>query len=115
MEVEWVMCKGNIWCELNKIDAHHKNLEDEKGVYIIWSGRDQKSVLRIGHGLISDEIIKNQKDIAIHAFLQYGVFVTWCPVGFRKEGVVAFLQNLLKPKFSDNRSTASAVKVNLPW
>jgi hypothetical protein len=115
MQVDWIMCKGNIWCELNKVDTDHKNLVGEQGVYIIWSGKEAKNILRIGSGIIRSEILKNQKDIAMLAFFHVGVYVTWAEVGNKKDNVVAYLQQKLHPKFMDNPSKASPVNVNLPW
>jgi hypothetical protein len=116
MEVDWYKCQGNIWCELNKIDADHKYLKGVDGIMIIWSGKE-RSILKVSKGKISMLIKQNKTDIAIQAFAHLGVYVTWTddvPM-LKKNNVYSFLVGKLKPKFVDEEATKSPVEVNLPW
>ena len=116
MEVDWYHCKGGFWCELNKIDLNHPHLDDISGVYIIWCGTSERSVLRIGAGNIRAELYKNRFDIAIQAFTRLGIYVTWAEVPpDKRNGVEYYLIKELIPKFTKLPAKQGAVKVNLPW
>jgi hypothetical protein len=116
MEVDWYKCQGNIWCELNKIDADHKYLKGVDGLMIIWSGKE-KSILKVSKGKISNMIKENKADIAIQAFAHLGLFVTWTddvPM-LKKASVYNFLVNKLNPKFMEVEAGKSQTEINLPW
>lgn len=116
MHVDWYKCQGNVWCELNKIDAEHKYIKGLDGIIIIWSGED-KNVLKVAKGNVSSEIKKNKEDIAVQAFSHLGLFVTWTDdvSMFNKSNVYSFLINKLKPKFVEDEPKKSGEEVNLPW
>ena len=116
MELVWFKCKGRVWCELNKVDADHPNLEGVKGVYIIWRGEKEHSVLRINHGTIVKEIMKNKKDHAIIAFSRFGVYVTWAAVPEEYiKNVHSYLDKILNPIIKDEAPNSMPLEVNLPW
>ena len=116
MTIDWYKCKGNVWCELFKLDLSHKYLSGLTGVYIIWSGTGEKSCLRVGYGDIQKELLKHSKDIAMNAFSHLGVYVTWAEVSaFKRKGVVSFLHQSLDPKFVEEEPKSSPVAVDLPW
>ena len=115
MTVSWYKCQGDIWCELNKIDTNHKNLEDVEGVYIIWEGKNG-SVLRVGFGLMKREIMRNKSDIAIQAFSHLGLFITWAEISENSQkGVYSYIVKTLKPKFIDIEPKLLVTRVNLPF
>lgn len=117
MVVEWFKCKGDVWCELNKIDTEHKYLAELDGVYIIWCGDGKdRQVLKVGFGSIRTEILDNKQDIAVQAFKKIGIYVTWAEVSrFSQEGVYSFLIRELDPKFKIEPPKFFKTKVNLPW
>lgn len=115
MTVSWYKCLGDIWCELNKVDTSHKSLEDLEGVYIIWEGKN-KSILRIGYGLIKREILRNKSDIAVQAFSHLGLFITWAEVSEgSQKGVYSYLVKIIPPKIIEIEPKMFTTKVNLPW
>lgn len=115
MQVEWYKCSGGIWCDLTKLDLEHKYLQGFDGVFILWSGSNPKSVIKIGEGNVPKEFSELKKDLAVMAFSHLGLFVTWAEVpGSKREGVINFLAGELKPKFKVD-SKSKPVKVNLPW
>ena len=115
MEIDWYKCKGDIWCDLNRLDLDHEYLSGLKGVYIIWCGTGDKSVVKIGKGLIPEELRSSREDLAVQAFAKLGLFVSWAEVGaVKRDSVEAYLSIELKPKISKPiRKTGT--KVNLPW
>ncbi len=116
MEVEWYKCQGDIWCDLNKVDADHKYLKGVDGIMIIWSSKD-RNVLKVDIGKISNLIKENKADIAIQAFAHLGLFVTWTddvPM-LKKNQVYSYLVTELKPKFLDEPAKKSPLAINLPW
>lgn len=116
MELEWFKCKGNVWCELKKIDLNHKYLSGIKGVYVIWYGEKNRTVLRVGSGNIQTSLIGNRNDIAVMAFASKKVFVSWAEVSMlSRSNVHAYLAQKLNPKFKDDYPDKSPTEVNLPW
>lgn len=116
MDIDWYKCQGDIWCELYKLDLNHKYLSGLAGVFIIWSGKTERTVLRVGYGDIAKELQKYSKDITIHAFQHHGVYATWAEVSMMKrKNVCSFLSKKLAPKFNDNVPDASPQEVELPW
>lgn len=117
MIIDWCKCEPGVWCNLNKVDADHKNLKSVHGVYILWHGDVERTILLIGYGNIREEIVKNKNDIAVQAFSHLGVNISWAEVSsFKKKSVLAFLYNKLKPKIiTDDPPKGSGTEVNLPW
>ena len=118
MEVYWCKCKGNLWCELNKLDVDHSNLKGLTGVYVIWYEMQENIVVKIGFGKIQPELKSNLDDLAIQAFAKYKPKVTWCEVPKSKQPkIAAFLQSKLKPKIDTENITEKTkeIEVNLPF
>ncbi len=116
--LQWYKCKGDIWCDLFKVDLDHPSIRNTNGVYIIWYGKDDsRKVLRIGMGNIFTEISKLQKDLTYKAFSAHGVNVTWADVPIMKRaGVATYLINTLSPAIlGDALPRAIPIKENLPW
>ncbi len=116
--IDWYRCKGNVWCQLNRVDQHHKNLEGVEGIYIVWYGFiEDKNIVKIGSGNITNKITELQKDIAIQAFNNFGLFITWAEAPKGKfNSIVAFLNQTLKPKIPEaSPKVLTVAKVNYPW
>jgi|YNPMSStandDraft_2_1061718.scaffolds.fasta_scaffold03420_2 hypothetical protein len=112
----WYKCKGEVWCNLFKLDMDHQVLKNADGVYIIWTGVDERKVLKVGSGLIRSQLMSARQDITINAFANRGVFVTWSEVGkIKREGVEAYLINALNPLFVPVKPKAIPIKIKLPW
>jgi hypothetical protein len=119
IELEWQKCVGGIWCELNKIDENHENLDDVEGIYIIWSGKppEERSVLKVGYEDIRKIIIECRQDLAVQAFNNHKIFITWSDdfPGSKRKHILAYLAKTLEPKISERNIKAKPVDVNLPW
>ncbi len=116
MELEWFVCQGQVWCELFRVDLSHPFLKNAGGVYMIWAGKNDRNILKIGHGDVQKELQKCINDIAITAFSSHGVYVSWADVSmFKRKNVVAYLIQQLKPKFGIDPPKAVVQEVNLPW
>ncbi len=116
MELEWYLCSGQVWCELFKVDLTHPYIKSVSGVYIIWAGKSDRNILKVGHGDIQRELTNSINDMAIKAFTSHGVYVSWADVSmFKRKNVVAYLIEKLKPKFNADPPKSSALEVELPW
>lgn len=116
MELEWYLCTGQVWCELFKVDLTHPYLKGASGVYIIWAGKTDRNILKVGQGDIQKELTNCIRDIAITAFTSHGVYVSWAEVSmFKRKNVLAYLIEKLKPKFIGDNPKASPLEVDLPW
>ncbi|HOM05349.1 MAG TPA: hypothetical protein PLU67_07640 [Candidatus Kapabacteria bacterium] len=112
----WYKCKGEVWCELFKLDMEHPVLKTAEGVYIIWTGVNDRKVLKVGSGLIRSQLMTARQDVTINAFATRGVFVTWSEVGkVKRDGVEAYLINTLSPLFVPYKPKAIPIKIKLPW
>lgn len=116
MTAEWYRCKGGVWCNLFKLDLNHKYLEDMWGVFIIWTGEEEARVLKVGAGDIQKELITIKRDIAIKAFSNHGLYVSWAEVSsLKRNGIQAYLFNKLNPIMQDRVSKTIPISINLPW
>jgi len=116
MEIDWYRCRGGIWCELNKLDVDHKYVKTT-GVYILWYEVQNTEIVKVGHGKIRDELLKDRKELAIQAFAKYNVKVTGAEVPKSKlEQVHSYLEDVLKPTIStDNLDKTKKIEVDLPF
>jgi hypothetical protein len=115
MLLEWYKCRGGVWCELNKIDLDHKYIRKLEGVYVIWSGRQERKILRVGSGNIRSELTNNKKDLSILAFFHLGVYVSWAEVDSKENNIVTYLTTKLGPTIEVKLPNAQPISVNLPW
>lgn len=116
MKIDWYKCEGDIWCDLEKVDAANKLFNQLDGVYVIWIGSLNRTVLRIGHGNIRSQISANKNDLAVRAFSHLGVYITWCKVSENNQkGIHAYLSKTMFPKIMDNVPKVNQIEVNLPW
>lgn len=98
-QIDWMKCKGGKWCDLFKINLESTALKDGNGVYVIWTGKDgQDKILRVGHGNLSEELIKARENLAIQAFRHIGVPVAIAEIPEEHSaGVATYLNKKLKP------------------
>lgn len=116
MIIEWYKCKGGIWCELNKIDLSHDSFDKLSGVYVIWHSTNKPVVVKVGSGIIRDELRKNKDDIAIQAFTKYGLFVSWAETPLlKRKPIETFLALELAPTIFPELSKTKPIQVNFPW
>lgn len=118
MELQWYKCQGGVWCELNKIDLSSNALKELTGVYILWTGQisSKRTIIKVGSGKITDELLKNKRDLAMMAFFHLGLYVTWAEVpALKRRNVQYYLTSVLQPKFEEKVPDLNPIQVNLPW
>jgi len=114
MIIEWGKCILQSRCRLNLINLNNEYFDDLIGVYVIWSGSDEKDIVCVGQGKIRDKLIEMQIDRKVQS---YGpdLFVTWAAVPrVSLEGVEAFLRDELNPIIHQNITCSNFINVNLP-
>ena len=87
--VHWQKCiKNSLWCPFNEKLLNDGRLEARlgdysagiSGVYIIWTGTDNnRTVLKVGSGIIKDKLAADLKNPDIQAHTTYTIV---CHVGF---------------------------------
>lgn len=114
MIIDWCQCILKSRCRLKIINLNNEYFDDLIGVYVIWSGNDEKNIVSVGQGKIREKLIEMQIDQQVQS---YGpdLFVTWAAVPKASlEGVEAFLCDELNPTIHRNITNNNFVTVNLP-
>ena len=127
--VQWQRClKNSLWCQFNekllsngrfetRLGDHSVNIS---GIYIIWTGIDNRTVLKVGSGIIKDKLEAHLRDPEIQAYKPTRLYVTWAStlsvIGAEKiqKGVEKFLDIVFKPKLVEHLPDVDLVMVNLP-
>lgn len=116
MNVTWNDCKGDVWCHLNSVNLSHEHFDNMEGVYIIWYEETERTVVRVGQGVIKDRIAAHRKDKDVQAYKDLGLYITWASIAENnRDAVEAFLADELNPKVGDRFPDRKPLKVNLPW
>ena len=117
MTVDWYKCKGDIWCDLFKVDVQSHLLKHISGVYILWTGSLQNmTVIKVGYGILVPEINISKQDFAIAAFASHGVFITWSKIpAISQKSICNYLIHKLQPRIYKFIPAADRIEVNLPW
>ena len=103
------------WCSLFDLPLQHNHFDDLEGVYVVWHhGIDP--VLSVGHGRIRDELMRIVKDAAVRSkHEEQGLFVTWAAIpAEQRDGVEGYLTKMLNPSIQGERTSVTAIQVNLP-
>ena len=127
--LRWQRCiKNSLWCQFNDRLLNDGRLEARlgdysvgiSGVYIIWAGIEDRTVLKVGSGIIKDKLAADLRDPEIQAHKPARLYVTWAstlsvigPEEIQK-GIEKFLDVVFKPKLSENLPDVDLVMVNLP-
>lgn len=116
MAVDWLKCKGGVWCDLFKLDLNHEYL-NVNGVFIVWVGENnERKVLKVGSGNIAQNFAALRKELAIQAFSHLGVKVTWTEASaLKRAGIELYLNSELDPTMMADLPKALPIKVPLPW
>ena len=116
MIVSWGKCGGQQWCDFLKLNLDHPLFKDLVGIYIIWHGGDNASVVRVGQGLVRDRLREHRSDPEILQFSDKGLYVTWAQVGRDQlDAVERFLAEKWKPKVGARFPDVRPIEVNSPW
>ena len=127
--LRWQRCiKNSLWCQFNKKLLNDGRLETRlvdhsigiSGVYIIWTGIEERTVLKVGSGIIKDKLAVDLRDPEIQAYKPTRLYVTWAStlsvVGAKdiQKGIEKFLEVVFKPKLMEGLPDIELVMVNLP-
>lgn len=127
--VQWQRClKNSLWCQFNEKLLSNGRFETRlgdhnvsiSGVYILWTGIDNRTVLKVGSGIIKDKLEAHLRDPEVQAYKPTKLYVTWAstvPVIGAKEiqkGAEKFLDIVFKPKLAAHLPDVDLVMVNLP-
>ncbi|MFT6501138.1 MAG: hypothetical protein ACJASQ_001248 [Crocinitomicaceae bacterium] len=114
LKLEWLKCKGDIWCSFQNLTIDHAFFDGFIGVYIIWQ---EKDVIKIGGGNFRNCIIEDRNNENI-TFNYPSAKVTYAQVDSANiSGVIRFLEDNLavqiqSQKFDEN---TQSIEVNFPW
>lgn len=127
--VQWQRClKNSLWCQFNekllsngrfetRLGDHSVNIS---GIYIIWTGIDNRTVLKVGSGIIKDKLEAHLRDPEVQAYKPTRLYVTWAStlsvIGAEdiQKGAEKFLDIVFKPKLAAHLPDVDLVMVNLP-
>jgi hypothetical protein len=117
MDLSWNKCQGDVWCRLATVNLAHEHFNNMYGVYVIWHGGTQPATVKVGRGVIRNELQQERADAQVQAFANLGLFVTWASVPEQQApGVQAFLLQKLKPKIAFATAGLPApIVATLPW
>ena len=116
MNLNWIKCNGDQWCNLILLNLKNSHFTGLTGVYIIWHGGQQPATVYVGKGNIADRLDDHRQDARILQYSHYGLFVTWARVEpFSQDSVERFLAEHLKPKVGQHDRYVPSIAVNLPW
>ena len=127
--LHWQKCiKNSLWCQCNEKFLNNGRLEVRlgdhsvgiSGVYIIWTGIDNRTVLKVGSGIIKDKLAAHLRDPEVQAYKPTRLYITWAStlsvIGPEKiqKGIEKFLDIVFKPKLAEDLPDVDLVMVNLP-
>ncbi len=115
LRLSWIKCDGgNNWCDFKFVDLTDITA---KGVYIIWHEGNPSRVIRIGQGDIAFRLGEHRRERQMLAYLSKGKLrVTWAAVSAaQRDGVEAYLSDVLPPLVEDVFPAAEPIVVNSPW
>ena len=128
--VHWQRCiKNSLWCQFNEKLLNDGRFETRlgdhnvsiSGVYIVWAGIENRTVLKVGSGIIKDKLETHLRDPEVQAYKPTRLYVTWASIlsviGPKEiqKGVEKFLDIVFKPKLAEHLLDVDPVMVNLPW
>ena len=127
--LRWQRCvKNSLWCQFNERLLNDGRLEARlgdhsvgiSGVYIIWTGIEDRTVLKVGSGIIKDKLAADLRDPEVQAYKPTRLYVTWAStvsvIGAEavQKGIEKFLEVVFKPKLMKGLPDIDLVLVNLP-
>lgn len=116
MILNWIKCGGQQWCDFLKLSLDHPHFNNLEGVYIIWHGGSNASVVRVGQGVIRERLMVHREDPAILKYKDFNLFATWAAVStLYRDGVERYLAEKWNPKVGDKFPDSPAIEVNSPW
>ena len=116
MNVNWIKCEGQQWCNFKNLNLDHSHFDNLVGVYIIWHGSPNAAVVRIGEGNIRERLKAHRQDPEILRYENLGLYTTWTEVSSNyRRGIERYLAEKWKPKVGTKFPEVPAIEVNSPW
>jgi hypothetical protein len=116
MNLQWIKCEGDQWCNFLKLNLEHSHFIGLGGVYIIWHGGQDARTVYVGKGQIAERLAAHRQEKEILEYSSLGLFVTWAKVDAAyREGIELFLSQRLNPKVGHRYPSVQPISVNLPW
>ena len=114
MQIEWIKCDGDVWCDFLYLNLRNEHFDDLNGVYIIFLIYPKIITVRVGSGNIRERLNDHRNNNEI---LEYqNLKVTWARVNANQmEGVEKFLADTLDPLIGERFPDRTPIPVNLPW
>ena len=114
--LDWIKCKGDVWCKLNTVNLDHEHFDNARGVYIIWHGGSQPHVVYVGQGNIRQRLRAHRADSRIQQYAGSDLYVTWAWVSEEyMNGIEDHLISKWRPKVNEKLPGTGGVMVNSPW
>ena len=139
MTVQWQKCNDypflGRWCRLDSDILNDPRLEIHlgrnlygfnnsirvMGVYIIWAGMRNRTILKVGSGIIKNRFEEHLNDPKVQAYKHRGLYATWASFLFvdkavdKQRSVERFLGNFLNPVLGERfPANVDPIWVNLP-
>lgn len=112
MNLNWVKCGGQQWCNFLTVNLNDPHFAVLEGVYIIWQGNGP--VIRVGQGLIRERLASHRNDTQIRQYPN--LYAAWADVPrVSRDGVERYLANVLSPRVGLVFPATVPISVNLPW
>ncbi|MDD5326821.1 MAG: hypothetical protein PHY02_03290 [Phycisphaerae bacterium] len=116
MQLNWIKCQGDVWGNLNTVNLAHAHFDSMSGVYVIWHGGGTPRTVRVGQGNIRDRLTAHRSDPDVQKYVGQTLYVTWASVPeASRDGVEAYLADILKPLEGQRFPNSTPIAVNLPW
>ena len=110
----WAKLPNNTHCTLDNLDLG--NMQNTKGIYVIWQSSPYPRTIRIGQGYIGQRLSSHRLDPEVMAYQSQGTYyASWIipPIHFL-DGIERYLANRLQPLVGDAFPDAVPIEVNLP-
>lgn len=110
----WAKLPNNTYSSLNALDL--SNVQNTKGIYVIWQTTPFPRTIRLGQGYIGQRLANHRLDNVVMAYQAQGTYyASWItpPAGYL-DGIERYLANTLRPLVGDAFPDAVPIEVNLP-
>ena len=130
IELHWQRCiKNSLWCQFNARLLNDSRLETRlgdysigiSGVYIIWTEAENRTILKVGSGIIKDKLATHLRDPEVQAYKSTPLYATWASTlsvvnqpEETQKGIEKFLGIAFKPKLAEPLPDVDPILVNLP-
>lgn len=118
LKLKWRVCGDDAhWCNFFNLNLDNK-LDNVEGVYVIFYLDDGElgRVVRLGQGHVANRVAAHREDPDVTQYSNKDLLVTWATVSAtNRDGVEAYLANLLDPLVGDRFPENREIEVNSPF